>query len=90
MREYDEKTWFNFYTYIISVCDIIKRDEITHELEKWKCKIKDKDLEHVATAKLLRLKYLVSLDRDFEKFEEYRTPKQFIIELGLKPYQTDY
>ena len=59
-------------------------------MEKWRGKIKDKDLEHLATVKYLGLKYLIAYDYHFEDFEEYRTPKQFITEEGLDVSETEY
>jgi len=57
---------------------------------KYKKLIKAKDLEQVATVKKLGIKYLLSYDRDFEPFEEYITPKEFIKELGVKPASSVY
>ena len=34
--------------------------------------------------KKLGIKFLVSYDRDFETFEEYITPKEFIKEMGIE------
>ena len=39
---------------------------------------------------MLGLKYLVSYDRDFESFEEYKTPKEFIKVLNLEVAEDDY
>ena len=55
-----------------------------------KGKIKEKDLEQLAVVRKLNLKDLVGYDRDFEKFPEYNTPKQFILKLNLETYETDY
>ncbi len=52
--------------------------------------IKDKDLEQLAAVKKLGIKYLISYDRDFEKFEEYITPKAFINWIGIKPSSYEY
>jgi len=57
---------------------------------KYKKLIKAKDLEQVAAVKKLGIKHLLSYDRDFEPFEEYITPKEFIKELGVKPASSVY
>jgi hypothetical protein len=57
---------------------------------QYKGLIKDKDLEQLATAKKLGIKFLLSYDRDFENFDEYITPKKFIKEMGIKSASTDY
>ncbi|MDO8554531.1 MAG: PIN domain-containing protein [Candidatus Micrarchaeota archaeon] len=90
-RKYqNEKIVYKVLKHVSTMCEIVYRDNITLELEQWKGKIKEKDLEHLATVKYLGLRYLIAYDRDYEPFEEYRTPKQFIRELGLKSYQTEY
>lgn len=89
-KYHTEKIAYKILKHLSTTCDIIYRDEIKTEIKLWKGKIKEKDLEHLATAKHLGLKHLVAYDRDFESFEEYRTPKQFVTELGLKPYDSDY
>ena len=70
--------------------EVIPKEEITDGLEKWRGKIKDKDLEHLATVKYMGMKYLIAYDYHFEGFEEYKTPKHFIIEVGLDANETDY
>jgi len=59
-------------------------------MDRYRGQIKDKDLEQIAVAKMLGLKYLVSYDRDFETFEEYKTPKEFIKALNLEPTEDDF
>jgi predicted nucleic acid-binding protein len=57
---------------------------VREEMDRYRGRIKEKDLEQIAVAKRLGLKYLVSYDRDFEAFEEYKTPKEFIKALNLQ------
>ncbi len=71
-------------------CNIIYNEEIKDELEKWKNKIKKKDLEHITIIKKLNIPILVSYDRDFEAFPEYMTPKKFVKYIGLKQSKTEY
>ena len=52
-------------------------------MEDWKGKIKEKDLEQLAVVKAFRLEYLVALDRDFQPFPEYCTPKKFLKKQGI-------
>ncbi len=70
------------------VCEVKQRQDYAGEIEEWRGKIKDKDLEHLATAKKFGLK-IVAYDSDFLPFEEYRTPKQFVDELGKKSYDVE-
>jgi len=87
---YTKDAWSAVLRHITSVAEVIDREEIINELEKWRGKIKDKDLEHLATVKYLGLKYLIAYDNHFEDFEEYMTPKQFINEQGLDASETEY
>jgi len=79
-----------FRRYLLESCVVIAKETVGDEMGKWQGKIKEKDLEQLATVKKYGLKYLVSYDRDFEEFDEYVTPKKFIEILGLKPYETEF
>lgn len=79
-----------FRRYILGSCIVIANEKVKDEMKKWRGKIKEKDLEQLSTVKKYGLKYLVSYDRDFEDFEEYTTPKEFVAVLGLKPYETEF
>lgn len=71
--------------------EVIPISEVKEEMEKWRGKIKDKDLEHLATAKALKLNYIIAFDRDFESFPQYFTPKQFVESvLKIRPFETEY
>ena len=87
---YSKDVWSSVLRHVTSVVDVVSTEEITGELEKWRGKIKDKDLEHITTVKYLGLKYLIAYDYHFGDFEEYRTPKKFIIEQGLYASETEY
>lgn len=63
---------------------------VREEMDRYRGQIKEKDLEQIAVAKRLGLKYLVSYDRDFEAFEEYKTPKEFIKALNLQSAEDDF
>ncbi len=71
------------------VCEVKQRQDYTGEIEKWRGKIKEKDLEHLATAKEFDLE-IIAYDADFLPFEEYYTPKQFVEELGKKSYGIEW
>ena len=68
---------------------VIPRHVVQKEIKKFADKIKDKDLEHLATSKFAGAK-IVAVDKHFKPFKEYLTPKQMIQKLGLKPYDTDF
>ncbi len=84
------KTWSEVEAIIKSRCAVISRNATKGEAKKWRGKIKEKDLEHLATAKKLAVDFILALDRDYEPFPEYVTPKQFVKKLGLKPSATEY
>lgn len=69
---------------------VIPFNRIEKDLRKWRGKIKEKDLEHLAAVKALALPRIVAFDRDFKAFKEYRTPKKYLEELGLKARETEY
>ena len=54
---YTKDVWSAILKHITSIAEVIDSGEITNEMEKWRGKIKDKDLEHLATVKYLGLKY---------------------------------
>ena len=71
------------------LCEVKQRHDYASEIEKWKGKIKEKDLEHLATAKKFDLK-IVAYDTDFMPFEEYYIPKQLVEDLGKKSYDVEW
>lgn len=87
---YSKDVWSSVFSHLSTLVRIVYRDEIAGEKTKWKGRIKDKDLDHLATAKMLNLKYIVSYDKDFKEFEEHLTPKGFIKHLGRKEGVTEY
>lgn len=89
-RFFNEQVWFWFQSHIKSIAKVVPKKDVLFEMKKLRGKIKEKDLEHIATVKALKLEKLISYDRDFESFEEYCTPKQFIESIGLKTAETEY
>ena len=78
-----------FRHYLLEVCTIVQNSDIEEIMASLKGKIKGKDLQQIAAAKHLQLK-LVSYDRDFEAFEEYITPKEFVNSLGKVSSEADF
>ncbi len=78
-----------FRHYLLEVCIVIQKSGLKAEMDKNKGKIKDKDAEQIAAAQHLQLK-LVSYDRDFEAFEEYITPQDFVKRLGKESSNTKF
>jgi len=87
---YDIETARLFRRYLFEACLVIPRQEVLEEMEKYREKIKEKDLEQLTVAKKLGIKHLISVDRDFNPFEEYSTPQQFLALLGKKSKDTNY
>ncbi|MDP2666192.1 MAG: type II toxin-antitoxin system VapC family toxin [Candidatus Diapherotrites archaeon] len=71
-------------------CSVIPRYAIEETMIQWRGQIKEKDLENLAVVKQYSIPRLVSWDRDYLPFPEYRTPKQFIQEMGGVPAPTEY
>lgn len=59
-------------------CILVREDEVLDFVELLRNKIKEKDLEQLAVTRKYGIKYLIAFDRDFEGFEEYKTPKEFL------------
>lgn len=76
--------------YLLVSCVVIPRAQAEAELRRYQGHIKEKDLEQLSVVRGLGLKFLISYDRDFEPFDEYRTPRQFIIALGLEPSAEEF
>ena len=87
---HSERIWFETEVIMKTKYTIVPKENIETEIRKWNGKIKEKDLEHLATVKHLKLDTLIAFDRDYKPFPEYITPKQFMKKLGLKPSETEY
>lgn len=79
-----------FRNYLLLSCVVIPSSQVWEEMTQYKDKIKEKDLEQLAVVKKLGLKYLVSYDKDFDPFDEYKTPKEFIKELNLEILDSEF
>ena len=96
-RRYDRETAINEIYYLISLpnLEIITRDKVKQEINKYKGVIPDKDLPHLVSAIIAQADYLVSYNRHFieSKAKNYiKTIKQpdFLRLLGIEPQTTDY
>ena len=90
LKFYNKDIFSEILYHITSTAIIIPKEEILGEIKKLKNKIKEKDIEHLATVRYMNIKYLIAYDEDFEIFEEYITPKNFIKKLDLKTSDTNY
>jgi len=57
-------------------------DNSNYSVEKYRGMIKDKDLEHLAAFRDLKLEMLIAYDRDFKEIQGYATPKDFLIKIN--------
>lgn len=96
-RRYDRETAVNEIYYLISLpnLEIITRDKVKQEINKYKGVVPDKDLPHLVSAIIAQSDYLVSYNRHFieSKAKNYiKTIKQadFLKLLGIQPQTTDY
>jgi predicted nucleic acid-binding protein len=69
---------------------VIPKRDVAETMERYTEEIKAKDLEQIAVVKAKSIKHLVAYDRDFEPFEEYVTPKQFLQETSEPVADTPY
>ncbi len=78
-RKYHDKALADtFRKYLYEACRVILAKDVKDAMKKYMGQIKEKDLEQLAVVREYGIKYLISLDRDFEGQEEYRTPKEFV------------
>ncbi len=76
--------------YLLESCIVVQRGSVLYEIEEYKDKIKEKDVEQIAVVKKVGIKYLVAYDRDFKDFEEYVTPREFLEIMKVKSEETEY
>jgi len=87
---YSKDVFSEIHLLLFTRFTVIYNDEIEDGIAKWRGKIKDKDLEHLVIAKEYDIPIIIAYDEDFDSFPEYKTPKEFIISIGLKPSKTEY
>lgn len=79
-----------FRRYILDNCAVVMNSEVAKEIDSLRGQIKDKDAEQLAITKKYGIKFLIAYDRDFDKFEEYCTPKKFLLLLKRKARETEF
>lgn len=77
------------FSFIHSTFEIVPQEQYSEEMDKLIGTIKEKDLEHLATARSTGID-IIAYDRDFEGTNEYFTPKKFLESMKLKTYDTGY
>lgn len=82
MRNHGESVWIAVKTILSRHFELIP--EASYSAEKYRGMIKDKDLEHLAAFKDLKLDLLIAYDRDFKDISGYVTPKDFLIRMNKK------
>ncbi|MBI4214578.1 hypothetical protein HY546_01155 [archaeon] len=89
-RQHGREFALDVIAFLSQYCRVIMEEELKEEMEKWRGRIKERDLAHLATVKMLGLDALVGIDRHFEGFPEYVKPKRLIQKLGLKSFVEEY
>ena len=89
-KYYTKELSEDFTRYLLQSCKIVFRDEVAEEIKKYSAEINSKDIEQLTVVRKFGIKYLVSYDRDFEGFEEYTIPKQFVKILGYNEKESEY
>lgn len=96
-RRYDRETAINAIYYLISLpnLEMVTRDRVKQEINKYKGVVPGKDLPHLVSAIIAQADYLISYNRHFieSKAKNYiKTIKQadFLKLFGIKPQTTDY
>ena len=82
---------FAFLAENLLLSNFTVKDVTPKDLKIWEGKIKRKDLEHLTTVKKYEIEYLIAFDEDFEPFEEYIIPNNFVRNvLKMKARDTEY
>jgi len=90
LKELKNKDFASFsFSFIHSSFEIIPEEQYFEEMQKLRGTIKEKDLEHFAIARSMRID-IIAYDRDFDGLEGYFTPKGFLKYINLKVYETEY
>jgi len=80
MRNHGESVWVAVKTILSRHFKLIS--EGSYSTEKYRGMIKDKDLEHLAAFKDLKLDLIIAYDRDFKEISGYINPKNFLIKIN--------
>jgi len=82
IRNHGESVWIAVKTILTRHFKLIS--EASYSAEKYRGMIKDKDLEHLAAFKDLKLDMLIAYDRDFKEIPGYVTPKNFLMKMNKR------
>ncbi|MCX9011982.1 MAG: PIN domain-containing protein [Candidatus Methanoperedens sp.] len=77
------------FSFVHSAFEIIPEEKYSLEMEKLRGTIKEKDLEHLATAYSMGVA-IIAYDKDFNGKKNYFTPKKFLESMNLKTFDTEY
>lgn len=87
-RDYTNAVAQQLRTFLLKVCHVIAPDD--KAMTNYRGQIKEKDLEQLVVVKSLKLRYIISYDRDFKAFPEYITPKNFVQLMRKHPRPSEY
>ncbi|MEA1870214.1 MAG: PIN domain-containing protein [Euryarchaeota archaeon] len=77
------------FSFMHSTFEIVPEEQYVEEMGRLRGVIKEKDLEHLATARASGID-IIAYDRDFDGLKEYFTPKKFLVSMNLIAYDTVY
>ncbi len=90
LKELKDKDFASLsFSFVHSSFEIVPQEQYSEEMERLRDTIKEKDLEHLATARSLGVD-IIAYDRDFDGIEGYLTPKKFLESMKLRHYDTIY
>lgn len=96
-RRYDRETAVNEVYYLISLpnLEIISKDKVKQQVNKYKGIVPDKDLPHLISAIIAETDYFVTYNRHFatskaKQYVKIISQADFIKLFGIKPQPTTY
>ena len=96
-RRYDRETAVNEVYYMISLpnLEIIPKDKVKQQINKYKGIVPDKDLPHLISAIIAETDYFVTYNRHFatskaKQYVKVISQADFIKLFGIKPQPTTY
>jgi predicted nucleic acid-binding protein len=96
-RRYDRETAVNEVYYLISLpnLEIVSKDKIKQQINKYEGIVPDKDLPHLISAIIAEIDYFVTYNRHFatskaKQYVKVISQADFIKLFGIKPQPTTY
>lgn len=89
-QEFSDKEAYHATSFLEELSEIVPRESVADLMKKLNGKIADKDLEHLAAAEYRKVDFIIAYDKHFDFSEKYRTPKQFLKQLGVDYLETEY